>query len=317
MSRSFPYARPGEDPRWNRLSDYFFHRHGQRVQKIPLDAGFSCPNRDGTLSFSGCVFCNPLGSGTGLGLSGLSLAEQWRKRCAAPRERGLRLFLAYLQSFSNTYGPPEKLAAVLNELRGLPGMCGLAVGTRPDCVDAHKLDRIARVCREEGWSEAWMEYGLQSANDATLQRIGRGHDLAYAERAVALAKEAGLRVCLHLVAALPGEDEEDLLRSVRWVSEQGADGVKFHCLYVCKGARLERLHAAGEYEPWSLERYVAALALVLPHLRPEIVVQRLFGDPAPGELVAPDWCGKSRQGLNALEAEMRRRDVWQGMLYGA
>ncbi|MDL2207803.1 TIGR01212 family radical SAM protein [Desulfovibrio sp. OttesenSCG-928-M16] len=313
----FMRADETEPPRWNRLSDYFLQQYGARVWKIPLDAGFSCPNRDGRLSHSGCVFCNPAGAGTRLGLGGLGLAEQWRIRCQGPRIRGLTHFIAYLQSFSNTYGPIEKLAKTLNDLADLPGCIGLAVGTRPDCVDEGKLALIAAFCRERQWPEVWVEYGVQSANNATLARINRGHDRDCAERAIATAAAAGLKVCVHLMAALPSEGASDLEASAQWLSKQPVQGVKFHCLYVCKGSDLEAAHACGDYRPWTQKRYIAALAGALPHVRSDIVIQRLAGDPAPGELVAPEWCARSRETTNGLLAELKRQDTWQGKLWPA
>lgn len=304
-------ARTDEAPRWNRLSDYFLRGHGERVHKIPLDAGFSCPNRDGTLSRGGCVFCNPLGSGTGLGMTGgLSLAEQWQTRRSRLLARGVRRFIAYLQSFSNTYGPVAKLAAVLAEIKSLPDLVGVAVGTRPDCVDEEKIALIARETKS--MAERWVEFGVQSASDATLARINRGHDIACAERAVAMAHRAGLKVCVHLIAGLPGESGADFAESVRWVSRQPVSGVKFHGLYVCRGTALAKAHAKGDYRPLGQEEYVAMLADALPLLRPDIVVQRMTGDAGSDELIAPGWAARSRETGNLILAEMTRRDVRQG-----
>lgn len=310
-----PYARQGECPRWNRLSDYFFHFHGERVHKIPLDAGFSCPNRDGTLSWGGCIFCNPQGSGTGLGMRGLSLEQQWEARRPRLLARGVRRFIAYLQSFSNTYGPVEKLAAVLDEIKGLQGSVGVAVGTRPDCVDEEKIALVAHKTR--GMAESWIEFGVQTANDATLLRINRGHDIACAERAIAMAHDAGLKVCVHLIAGLPGEDGGDFFESVRWVSRQPVLGVKFHCLYICRGTALAELYAQGAYAPLTQDAYVSLMADALPLLKPDIVVQRITGDAGGSELVAPAWATQSRETGDRILAEMRRRDAWQGVLYRA
>lgn len=315
MTPLFPYAREPQGsgyPRWNRLSDYFFNHFGDKVRKIPLDAGFSCPNRDGTIATKGCIFCNEQGSGTGLGLAGLSLAEQWEKRCRAPRAKGTRHFMAYLQSFSNTYGPIDKLAAVLDELSGLPDAVGLAVGTRPDCVDDEKLALIARVCEEQGWTERWIEFGVQSCNDATLKRIKRGHGRAEAEAAISAAHKAGLKVCVHLIAGLPGEGKAEFMQSVIWASAQPIHGIKLHCLYVCKGTAMAEMLERGEYSPMTQEEYVDAVASALPLLRADIVIQRITGDPAPGELVAPDWAAQSRDTSNKILAELIRRGTWQG-----
>lgn len=314
MTPNLPYLRPGggAPPRWNRLSDYFLHFYGERVQKIPLDAGFSCPNRDGALSSSGCLFCNPLGSGTGLARQGLSLGEQWEKRCEKPRAKGLRFFIAYLQSFSNTYGPIEKLAAALEELKPLPGIVGLAVGTRPDCVDDAKLALIARVCKEQGWRECWLEYGVQSCNNATLARINRGHGVERSEEAVEAAARQGLKVCAHLIAGLPGEDESDFIQSVKWVSRMPVQGVKFHCLYVCRQTRLARMHEEGEYQAWTQEQYVDAMAKALPWLRRDIVVQRIVGQPGRDELLAPDWTARPLETSSLIEAALAEQGAWQG-----
>lgn len=298
--------------RWYRLSDYFKRRHGERVHKIPLDAGFSCPNRDGTLSRGGCVFCNPLGSGTGLGLNGLSLAEQWQARRQPLLDRGVRKCIAYLQSFSNTYGPIERLDAALAALKPLPNMIGLAIGTRPDCVDEAKMKRIAEVCTAQGWPERWVEFGVQSSNDATLRRINRGHDRACAEKAVALAHAAGLHVCVHLIAGLPGEDGGDFTESARWTSSLPVNGVKFHGLYVCRGTALAASFQRGEYTPLTQEAYVGIVADALVVLRPDIVIQRITGDAGDAELLSPEWARHSRDTANKIAMEMARRDSWQG-----
>ena len=295
-------------PRWNRLSDYFFSRYGQRVQKIPLDAGFACPNRDGAGTRRGCIFCNAQGSGTGFGRAGLDLRGQWAAWRRRFRSKGLRLFLAYLQSFSNTYGPIERLRAVLDELARLPDTAGLSVGTRPDCVDDDKLRLIA----DQPHEERWIEFGVQSSNNDTLARIRRGHDRACAERAVALAARIGLKVCVHLMAGLPGENDETFLSSVRWASDQPVAGIKFHCTYVCADTELADLYAQGAYAPLTQEAYVRLMAEALPLLRPEIVVHRTTGDPFSGEAIAPDWIVRSRDTNNRILAELIRRDAWQG-----
>ena len=299
---------PNLPPRWNKLSDYFFSRYGQRVQKIPLDAGFACPNRNDAQASTGCIFCNAQGSGTGFGQAGLDLAGQWTTWRQYFRTRGLHLFLAYLQSFSNTYGPIEHLRAVLAKLARLPDMIGLSVGTRPDCVDEDKL----RLLADQPQAERWIEFGVQSANDATLTRIRRGHDRACAERAVALAAQIGLKVCVHLMAGLPDESDKEFLGSVRWASEQPVAGIKFHCTYVCAGTALADLHAQGMYTPLEQTAYVHLMAEALPLLRSDIIVHRTTGDPFSGEVVAPDWVLRSRDTNNRILAELTRRDTWQG-----
>jgi radical SAM protein (TIGR01212 family) len=296
-------------PRWNKLSEYFFSRYGQRVQKIPLDAGFACPNRENGLK--GCVFCNARGSGTGFG-AGLDLAGQWAAWRRHFRDKGVGLFLAYLQSFSNTYGSIERLRTVLAELAPLPDMVGLSVGTRPDCVDEDKLRLIADQPSRERWPERWIEFGVQSSNDATLARIRRGHDRACAERAVAMASKIGLKVCVHLMAGLPGETGDMFLESVRWASDQPVAGIKFHCTYVCAGTALAEMHAQGAYAPLSQEAFVRLMAEALPLLRPDVIIHRTTGDPFAGEMIAPDWVMRSRDTNNRILAALTRNNSWQG-----
>ena len=306
MRTAFTMTNP--PPRWNKLSDYFLARYGERVQKIPLDAGFSCPNRDGTVSDRGCVFCNPQGSGTGFGLSGLDMSGQWGAWREHFRAKGVRRFMAYLQSFSNTYGPIGRLRAVLDELAGFPDMLGLSVGTRPDCVDEEKL----RLLSGQPQTEKWIEYGVQSACDATLVRIRRGHSRACAEWAIDAAARAGIKVCVHLMAGLPGESKAEFLDSVRWASAQPIHGIKFHGTYVCAATDLADMFARGEYVPLSQAEYVDIMAEALPLLRPDVVVHRTTGDPFSGEMLAPDWAIRSRDTNNRLLAELTRRNTWQG-----
>lgn len=291
------------------LTTYLRLRFGARVQKVPLDAGFSCPNRDGTLSHGGCLFCNPHGSGTGLGKEGLTLEEQWSVWTGRyARARNVGLFIAYLQSFSNTYGPLDKLQRVLGVLPALPGIVGAAVGTRPDCLDDARLDMIAAL----PLPEVWLELGVQSAHDATLARINRGHGAAASEQAVRAAAARGLRVCAHLMAGLPGEGPDEFLSSVDWVNRLPVHGVKFHGLYVCRGTALARQWRAGGYTPLEREAYADLIARALPRLRPEIVVQRLVGDPAGDELLAPEWAGDKRGATARIHELLALRNTWQG-----
>ena len=217
---------------WHTLATYFRRKYGVRVQKIPLDAGATCPNRDGTLSARGCIFCNDSGSGSGMGLRGLGLRAQWdawyTKYTTTDSDR---LFMAYLQSFSNTYGPASRLAHLLEQVAALPGCRGIAVGTRPDCLDGEKQALLAGC----GLDEVWLELGLQTCRDDTLRRINRGHTARQAEEAVRAALDAGLLVCGHLMAGLPGEDENDFLDGVDWAVSLGMQGLKLHNVYVPQG----------------------------------------------------------------------------------
>lgn len=294
------------------LATYFRRRFGRRIRKIPLDAGASCPNRDGTLSRAGCSFCNELGSGTGLFGRGVDLEGQWaswRARSSGPEGP----FIAYLQSFSNTHCSPARLRALLDRLAALPALAGIAVGTRPDCLDEARLDVLAAAPVDE----LWLDLGLQSADDAVLGRANRGHTAADFARAARAAAGRGLKVCAHLVAGLPGEVPGGFVRSVEFVSALPVAGIKLHNLYVCAGAPLARDYRAGAYEPLARDDYVRQLAEALPRLRPDVVVHRLASDPRPGELLAPDWAARKSEVLAALAAALEERDTWQGREAGA
>jgi len=308
--------------RIHRLSAHLRRRFGERVQKIPLDAGFSCPNRDGTLSSEGCVFCNPQGSGSGMLDRGLSIREQWDFwRDIHVKKHGLSLFTAYLQSYSNTHGPAAKLAAALDGLGSLPGLTCLALGTRPDCLDAEKLDLLAASKERLGLAEVFLELGLQSANDATLKHINRGHDAAAFAQAAHAAAKRGLTVVAHVMVGLPtAEGREglaELLDTVAYVGALPVGGIKFHNVFVCRGTRLARWFDQGRYLPLTQDEYLRCLGEAIMRLDPRVVIHRLNGNPAQGELVAPVWAGNMRRVHNAIRDYFEQQDIWQGKQNGA
>ena len=291
---------------WNTFTAHLRTRFGQRVQKIPLDAGASCPNRDGTLSRAGCTFCNAIGSGSGLGLAGMNLPAQWEYwREHFRKSKRASLFLAYLQSFSNTYGPASRLSALLDILDGLPDLAGVSVGTRPDCLDAEKVALLAA----RNWPEIWLELGVQTMNDATLARINRGHSAAASARAIELAAGAGLQVCAHLMLGLPGENLSHILDTVEQLNALPIRGVKLHNTYVCARTALEREYRAGTYVPLEEGAYVEWAVEALLHLRPDIIIHRVVADPAPGELVAPEWAARKGDLVRYIEHAYHRKRV--------
>lgn len=301
--------------RWHPASAYFHAQVGGRVRKVPLDAGLSCPNRDGTISSAGCSFCNPVGSGTGFAALGMSLLEQWERLAVGVHSKYPRVrLLAYLQAFSNTHAAPDHLRTILAEVAALPGVVGLCLGTRPDCLDvgraggAQRLDILAQT----GLPFVQLELGLQSADNAVLERANRGHDVAIFAQATRESAARGLSVCVHLVHNLPGAAPDDLLRSVEFLNDLPVAGVKFHNLLICRGTALERQWRRGDIAPASREEYVAEVIRALERLRPDICVQRLFADPAPGELASPAWALDKNAALVHLRREMQRLDVWQG-----
>jgi radical SAM protein (TIGR01212 family) len=282
---------------------------GERVQKIPLDFGFTCPNRDGHISRKGCIFCSPLGSGSGLYDRSMPIAEQWAHWQKKLDELyTTRLYLAYLQSYSNTYCTHQELECALSELEGLPGLVGLCIGTRPDCLDEGKL----KLLKDLGLKETWIDLGLQSSNNATLERINRGHTAEQFAKAVEKAHAQGLDVCAHLIAGLPGETKEDFLNSVEFLNQLPIAGIKFHNLFVGQGTPLQKLYESGQYTPITKDEYITALVEAISILRTDIVIHRLKADAVPGELVAPEWARIKRIILNEIEQAMKNRAIWQG-----
>ncbi|MEN6447684.1 MAG: TIGR01212 family radical SAM protein [Syntrophaceae bacterium] len=291
------------------LSAYLRERFGKRVQKISLDAGLSCPHRDSNRQ-GGCIYCNAEGSGTGAQARRMGLTEQIESQMQVMARRyGAQAFIAYFQSFSNTYAPLQVLKPLYDTILPFPGIVGLAIGTRPDCIDASKLDLVASYAPGR---DVWIEYGLQSASDKTLTLINRGHDVKAFVDAVTLTSRYPLRQCAHVILGLPGEGMEHYLETARLVSSLPITDIKIHLLYVIRGTPLEDLHSRGGYSPLTLDGYARAAAAFIAHLREDIVIQRITGDPHPDELVAPLWALEKARVREAIHQALAKDNLSQG-----
>jgi radical SAM protein (TIGR01212 family) len=300
--------------RYNDLNSYLRGIFGCRVQKITLDAGLGCPNRDGTVGTGGCIYCNARGSGTGAHRRGASIAAQLEAgKTAMARRYGAKKFIAYFQSYSNTYAPVERLKALYDEALAVEGVVALFIGTRPDCVPEPVLDLLQDYARR---SLVWVEYGLQSARDSTLALINRGHDAACFLKALEHAHRRGLNVCAHVILGLPGETAREARFTAQTLADAGIDGVKLHNLYIVRGTRMETLFRSGAYRCLERQAYVDQLVDVLERLPRRTVIQRLTGDPHPEELLAPQWSLDKAGTLRTIREELERRDTWQGRLCG-
>ena len=297
--------------RYSDYNQYLRQLFGERVQKISVDAGLTCPNRDGTLSDLGCIYCNAKGSGTGAFARGLSIREQIEQgKIPAMKKYKARKFLAYFQSYSNTYTGVDHMRAMYDEALSCDGVVGMAIGTRPDCVDREKIDLIGTYARDY---LVWLEYGLQSVHDTTLACINRGHDFKAFERAMALtAGRPDINVCTHIILGLPGEDRDMMLDSAKVIADLGVNGVKIHLLYVIKGTPLDRMYQSGAYTPLAQQAYVDLVCDFLERLPEEIIIQRITGDPHASELVAPAWAGRYRETFNMIQHTLEARDSCQG-----
>jgi radical SAM protein (TIGR01212 family) len=243
----------------------------------------------------------------------LPISEQIMRAKVGLRARyGARKFIAYFQSFTNTYGPPDQLKRLYDEAVAHPDIVGLSVGTRPDCVDDEKLALLASYKKTH---LVWIEYGLQSANDVTLERIQRGHDVACFERSVYMAHKVGLDICVHIILGLPGEDREMMLRTARYLSRLPIQGVKLHVLYVTGSTPLAALHETGGYECLGREVYADLVVDLLEVIPPGLIIQRMVSDPGKADLLAPRWIKEKSQNLRFIQERLERRNTWQGRLY--
>ena len=300
------------EKRYNDLNSYLRKIFGCRVQKITVDAGLTCPNRDGSLGTGGCIYCNSRGSGTGAYESGLSITRQLMDGKTVLNKRyKAKKFIAYFQSFSNTYAPVDILKQMYDEAVSVEDVVGLFIGTRPDCVDADRLSLIEAYVQNY---LVWIEYGLQSAVDETLSFINRGHDADCFVKAVRATKNRGIKICAHVILGLPGEERSHMLQTARMISDLGIDGIKLHLLYVVRGTPMETLYRTGQYRCLEQQEYVDLVCDFLERIPSTMVIQRLTGDPHHEELVAPAWSMNKMETLSLIKDTLERRDTRQGRL---
>ena len=300
------------DKRYNDLNSYFRSIFGCRVQKITIDAGLSCPNRDGKISTGGCIYCNQRGSGTGAHAKGYSVTDQILagKKALSKRYKAKK-FIAYFQSFTNTYAPLDGLKSLYEEALSIEGVVGLSIGTRPDCVDEPVLKLIESYAKTH---LIWIEYGLQSVHDKSLALINRGHDFQCFKNAVDATSNRGIKICAHVILGLPEEKKSHMLETAETIAKMGIDGIKIHLLYVIKGTKLEKLYREGSYKCLEQQEYVDLVCDFLERIPKDMVIQRLTGDPHPEELVAPRWSVRKAQTLLMIKETLEKRDSWQGKL---
>ena len=298
--------------RYRDLNTALREHFGCRVQKISLDAGMTCPNRDGTLGDGGCIYCNVRGSGTGLSRH-YSITEQLeRGKAKLTRRYKAKKFIAYFQSFSNTYASPQDLKDLYLEALAVEDVVGLAIGTRPDCVPDSVLDLLSELNQR---TYLWIEYGLQSAHDRTLELINRGHHLDTFVDAVERSRQRELNICVHVILGLPEEDKTDMLATARALGKLDIQAVKIHLLYVIENTALAELYLRGDYRCLSRKEYVDIVCDFLALLPPQVVIHRLTGDAHPGELLAPKWALDKQTNLQAIRETLRRRNLWQGKFF--
>ena len=319
-----------EGKRYNTFVGYYRRQYGERLQKLVIDAGFTCPNRDGTVGRGGCSFCDNAAFHPSYSTSGKSIAEQIDEGIEfhQVRYRNTKHYLAYFQSYSNTYAPIPRLRELYLAALTHPKIVGIVIGTRPDCVDEEKLDFLAGLKAGEGLGD-WhrdgfehpvvkVEYGIESCYDETLLRVGRGHDVAVAEKAVRMSAARGLEPGAHFILGLPGETREMLLGQCRFISSLPLHSVKFHQLQIVKGTRMEKEFAQvpQDFLRLSLPDYLDMVIDILERLRPDLYIERVAGEVPPRFVNETQWgLIRNFQILHLLDERLSERNTWQGRLY--
>lgn len=307
----------GDSRRCNSYAGYFRRVFGGRVQKLSVDAGFTCPNRDGTIAEGGCTFCNNGAFTPSYCMPSKSIRQQIEEGIGFHRQRyrGASCYLVYFQSFTNTYAPLERLRELYGEALAHPEVAGIVVGTRPDCIDEEKLDYFAGLSRTHYVA---VEYGIESTCDETLRAVNRGHDFAAACRAVRMTAERGLHVGAHFILGLPGESDEMLVAQTSLINALPLTTVKFHQLQIFRGTPMAAQYDAdpGRFRFWILDEYIALFTEILRRLRPSLVVERFASEAPPRYHYGPNWgLVRNEQLWAMLEKRLEETDVWQGELY--
>lgn len=277
----------------------------------------TCPNRDGTLDTRGCIFCSAGGSGDfAVSTTGRSVGEQLQTGLSLFHEKktGSR-FIAYFQSYTNTYAPPERLRALYHEALICEQVAGISIATRPDCLPGEAMTLLSELKREFPDKFIWMELGLQTIHEATASYIRRGYSLPCFDDAVRRLNDAGIPVITHLILGLPGETPEMVYQSIAHLNRLPVSGVKLQLLHVLRGTDLAGDYAAGKFNVLDMDAYIALLIGCIERLSPDIVIHRVTGDGPKSLLIAPEWSLDKRNVLNTLHREMKRLNAWQGKLF--
>lgn len=292
------------------FSDYLKDTFGEKVYKITLDAGFSCPNRDGTISKGGCIFCDASGSFSKAHSSTLNVSEQVKTGIEALSTRfGAKKFLAYFQAYTNTYSDVETLKKIYDSAFCDERILGISIGTRPDCVDEKKLDLIA------GYKHPYLELGLQTTHNETLKKINRGHNFECFIKAHKMAKERGIKVCAHMILGLPYETPDMIRQSAKRLSELKVDGVKLHMLTVLSDAPLAKIYKNKELNLLSMEEYANLVCDFIEYMPPDTTIQRVAGSGYSKTLIAPKWVNRKFETINLIDKIFKERNSRQAARY--
>jgi radical SAM protein (TIGR01212 family) len=297
--------------RYYDLNSYLKERFRCKVYKITVDAGLTCPNRDGTISKGGCIYCLSRGPRPQSINPPIPIKEQIIKgKEFLSKTRRARKFIVYFQPYSNTYAPLEKLKKIYDEAFMFKDIVGISIGTRPDCVSDEILDLLEEYAKTY---TVWVEYGLQSIHENTLKKINRGHGLKEFTDAVNKTRVRNIHICTHVIIGLPQEGREDVIETAKFLADLKIDGVKIHLLFVVDGTVLGNMYNEGKIKILRMEEAVSLICDFLEHLHPSTVIHRLTGDPPRDKLIAPLWSLNKLKVINAVNKELKKRDSYQGI----
>jgi radical SAM protein (TIGR01212 family) len=296
--------------RYRKLNTFLREAFGQKIYRVGLRGGFTCPNRDGSVGDDGCLFCNPA-SNEPLGHTpGTPVREQLASGIEYVRGRhGVEKFIAFFSDYTATYAGVDHVESLFREAISHPDVVGLALGTRPDCLSPQMLDLLEALARV---TFLWVELGIQSAREESLESIGRRHSVDDSRRAIAALREREIAVSGHVILGLPGEGMDDMIGTARFLAQTGVHGAKIHNLHVIEDTRLAEIYRAGEYRTLELDEYVELAARFLEQLPPQIIIQRVSGEAPRRLTVAPDWSVNKLAVKNAVGRGLESRDTWQG-----
>ena len=298
-----------ENEKWyNKLNEYLKNKFGERTLKICIDGGFTCPNRDGTVSKNGCIFCSERGSGDHI-CAQKSITSQVEEYFKSYKSERANKFIIYFQNFTNTYDSTENLKEKYNAALVDDRIVGLQIATRPDCINEDVCKLLASYTDKY---YVCVELGLQTSNENTSKFINRGYENAVFTEAVRLLKSYGIDVVTHIMIGLPGETLDDLKNTIDFVNSHSVDGIKIHNVYVVKNTVLADLYYKALYFPMNFEEYLEYLVYAITHLRPDIVIHRISGDAPKDLLIAPEWNTHKKWVLNGLDRVLKERNLWQG-----
>lgn len=296
--------------RYHSLNYFLRNKFKEKIYKISLDGGFTCPNRDGKVSIGGCTFCSSKGSGDYAGNRVLSINNQFEDRKKLMEKKWKEgKYIAYFQAYTNTYAPIDELREKYEEALSQEGVVALSIGTRPDCIDDDVVDLLEEISKK---TYLWVELGLQTINDETGRNFNRGYDLKTFDESLRKLKERNIEVVVHTIFGLPGETKEDMLKTVEYVAHSGAQGIKFHLLHLMKGTKMVEQYEKGELELLSQEDYIDLICKSISIIPPNMVVHRLTGDAPRETLIGPIWSLKKWEVLNAIDKALVDNDIWQG-----